>query len=378
LQVGKVFEALAVEEISRSQSKRIYRVRAHQTIPTSRRSPASKLKLNPECGMKKPRMAGTVAACGLLWVFVCGLTVAAGQSQPPPKSAPPAAEDEASAPLAGDWAPDLLYNVWNSSNSQASEALYDAAFAAGPSVIPDLEAALRDDRTAEFAAQSLAFIGGNRAMEILAKLVNDPRDLGLKRFFYGALAEVDSPEATRVLLDAIAHADAEPDRTITEAAILALTVRSDMGLIPQLRDLESKVQDPVIRDDLENAADVISARGKYLASPEGRDPDYSLDRAVRTYFIPALETPAAEPAKGSTSGRSAAAKAHPVKPESPGVSVKIEHLTLSPDQTRALARVAFEVPSAIAHYDMVLEKRAGNWRLASVWLGSEEEKLASQ
>jgi hypothetical protein len=281
--------------------------------------------------------------------------------------------------MAGDWAPELLYGIWNSPNPQASEALYCAAFAAGPAVIPDLEAALKDDRTVEFAAQSLAFIGGNRALEILSKLANDPRNLGLKRFFYGALAEVDSPEGMRALLDAIANADSEPDRTVTETAILALTVRSDAGLIPLLRELESKVQDPVVRDDLENAAEVIGARAKYLASPENQNADFSLDRAVRTYFIPALDTHAAAgPTRKSATPRSGTAGARRPDPEEPPVSVKIDHLTFSPDRTRSLARVDFEVPSATAHYDMVLEKRGGNWRLASVWLESEEEKPSSE
>jgi hypothetical protein len=330
----------------------------------------------------------------LLWLF-CNLGAPFGGSQQTPSSAPPAAaagpqqpatptaraSDEETAPLPGDWAPELLYGIWNSPNPQASEALYHAAFAAGADVIPDLEAALKDDRTAEFAAQSLAFIGGNRALEILAKLADDPRDLGLVRFFYGALAEVDSPQATDVLLRAIAKSDAQPDRTITEAAILALTVRTDPALVPRLKELGTKVQDPVVRDDLENAADVITARAKYLASPQGQNPDFSLDRAVRTYFLPALEAPApSTPARhpAAPRPRSESSKAHRADPGEPPVSVRIEHLTFSPDKARALARVAFEVPSAIAHYDMVLEKRGGNWRLASVWLGSEEEKSISK
>lgn len=339
--------------------------------------------------MKKTRKPGMGVECVLLVFLACGVASAAGQSAPAPATsppagssagraagAPPAPPEEEAQPLGGDWAPDLLYEIWNSSNPAASEALYHAAFAAGPAVIPDLEAALKDDRTAEFAAQALAFMGGNRALEILSKLVNDRRDLGLKRFFYGALGEADSPEATRVLLDAIANSDSEPDRTITEAAVLALTVRSDAGLVPKLRGLESKVRDPVVRDDLENAADVIGARAKYLALPENQNPDFSLDRAVRTYFIPALETspPAAAPARRLASAPGGAAKAPHPDPEEPPVRVKIDRLTFSPDQTRALARVVFEIPSAIAHYDMVLAKRAGNWRLASVWLGSEEEK----
>jgi hypothetical protein len=49
-------------------------------------------------------------------------------------------------------------------------------------------------------------------------------------------------------------------------------------------------------------------------------------------------------------------------------------LAFSPDKTRALARVTFEDPSAVANYDMVLQKRYGEWFVASVWLGGEREK----
>ena len=49
-------------------------------------------------------------------------------------------------------------------------------------------------------------------------------------------------------------------------------------------------------------------------------------------------------------------------------------MTFSPEKTRALVRVEFEDSSAVAYYDMVLQKRSGNWALASVWLGSEVEK----
>jgi hypothetical protein len=345
-------------------------------------------KVEPGTPMKSVRRSGSLAPRLLLGCFVFGLAGAAGQSQEPAKSAPasapapaqaqpasPPATGEDATPIPGDWPTELLYNIWNSPNSQASEALYAAAFAAGPALIPDLQAALKDDRTAEFAAKSLAFTGGPHALEILAQLTSDPRDLGLKRFFYGALAEIDSPQATQVLLDAIANAASEPDRTITEAAILALTVRSDPALIPKLHELEAKAQDPVIRDDLENAAEVISARAKYLAQPANQNVDYSLDRAVRTYFIPALEAPP-EPARRTPQAPRGAAKARTAPPADPPVNVKITHLTFSPDRTRALARVEFLIPSAVAHYDMVLQKQGGNWRLASVWLGEEEETSA--
>ena len=58
----------------------------------------------------------------------------------------------------------------------------------------------------------------------------------------------------------------------------------------------------------------------------------------------------------------------------PPVSVEVWNLTFSPDQSRALARVIFEDPSAVANYDMVLQKQAGNWTVVSVWLGSETPK----
>lgn len=298
-------------------------------------------------------------------------------SGPPPVAAQEASSTDDSAPLPGDWGPELLYGIWNSSNPDASDELYRAAFAAGPDVIPQLEVALKDDRTAEFAAQSLAYMGGNRAVEILGGLTKDPRNLGLKRLFYGALGEIDSPEAARILLDAIANADHEPDRTITEAAILALTVRSDAAIAAKLREAEGNVQDPVIRDDLENAADVIAARAKYLATPEGANPEYSLERAVRMYFIPALgataEQAAKPPAKTPPAAKPKSAQTTPPPQAEPEAKVRVEHVTLSPDRTRALAAVSFTIPSAVAHYTMVLVKRGGNWQLASVWLGAEEE-----
>jgi hypothetical protein len=41
---------------------------------------------------------------------------------------------------------------------------------------------------------------------------------------------------------------------------------------------------------------------------------------------------------------------------------------------RALAHVIFDNPSGTAYYSLVLQKRYGDWTLASVWLGSEIEK----
>jgi len=317
---------------------------------------------------------------------------AANQSEPDP-----AADDQAVLP--GDWGPELLYNIISSPNEDARDALYRAAFAAGSSIVPQLEASLKDDRTAEFAAQVLAYMGGPKAFEILTRLVNDPRDLDLRRFYYGALGEFPVPDATNLLLSAIERADVEPDRTVTEAAILAVTVQSDANLVAKLRSAEANIQDPVIRDDLDNAAAVIQDRARYLASPAGRDAEGSLQQAVRIYFAPALETAGLESSSSPAASGLAPGKklpvripnhesyakqvdrpardsthpAHPSEPK-PAVRVDIRNLTFSPEKTRALARVAFEDSSAVAYYDMVLQKRSGNWALASVWLGSEVEK----
>ncbi len=321
-------------------------------------------------------------ACKLaLACLVVFLPVVALAQQPTPSSqteAPvpstPAASDQEEAPLPGDWAPELLYGIWNSPNSQAADALYHAAFAAGPPIIPQLQEALKDDRTAEFAAQSLAFIGGEKALKVLDKLVADPRDLNLRRFFYGALGEFDSPQATDILFNVINKSDSEPDRTVTEAAIIALTVRTDPALLPRLRAAEAKLQDVVIRDDLENAYAVIDARAKYLTSPAGKKLGGSLQEAVHTYFIPALEASSdnADSPGQRKIGPKAAETAH--ANHRPPISVEIRSITFSPDKTRALAHVVFEDPSALANYSMVLQKQAGNWTLASVWLGLETEK----
>jgi len=300
-------------------------------------------------------------ACCLLLSCLC-------DAQEPAPSAPAGAPtEEEQALLPGDWAPQLLDGILSSPNLEAQDALYRAAFAAGPAIVPQLEVAVKDDRTAEFAAQSLAFIGGERAIQLLWQLISDPRDLNLRRFYYGALAEFDAPEATQTLLEVVNRADQEPDRTVTEAAILALTVRSDARLLPALREAEKKIQDVVIRLDLENARAVIENRARYLATPEGKKTGGSIEDAVRTYFIPALEPLSPPPAsKQPPGGRRT--------PAPPLVTVKVERLTLSPDKTRALARVIFEDPSATAHYDIVLQKRYGNWTIASVWLGAEIEK----
>ncbi len=262
------------------------------------------------------------------------------------------------ASSAGDWAPELLDAILSSTNTEAHDALLRAAFAAGPTIVPQLEAALQDDRTAEFAAQSLAFIGGGKAIEILRKLVSDPRDLNLRRLYYGALAEYTDPEATTTLLQVIVRSDAEPDRTVTEAAILALTVRSDQSLVLKLREVRAKIHDVAIRDDLESAVAIIEHRARL--SPAARGPQASVEQAVRTYFAPALGPPPAAKTPGQL--------------PPPHVSVKIENLTFSPEKTRALARVIFEDSSAQALYDMALKKGPEGWAVASVWLNAQAEK----
>jgi hypothetical protein len=283
----------------------------------------------------------------------------------------------------GDWAVGLIDKLANSPNADARDALYRAVVAAGPEIVPQLETALHDDRTAEFAAQALAYIGGEKSLQILSSLVSDPRDLNLRRIYFGALAEFDTPEVTAALLELIKRADEEPDRTVTEAAILALTVRSDPKLLAPLHEAEKNTQDVVIRLDLENAAEVIERRSKYLTSP-GRKPGGSIEQAVRTYFAPALD-PApppevAAPAPKASSPRAAISKptARYIPPPRPLVDVRILNIVLSPDKGRALARVVFEDPSAAANYDIVLQKRFGDWGVASVWLGAEMEKALPQ
>jgi hypothetical protein len=313
----------------------------------------------------------------LLLVACCFLVAARGVAQqsssPAHPEKIPAAQapdnesgEQSEPPLPGDWAPELLDGILSAPNAEAADSLFRAAFAAGPGIIPQLAQALKDDRTAEFAAQSLAFIGGDQAMQILWKLQDDKRDLNLRRFCYGALGEYDTGQATQTLFQVIDKSDAEPDRTVTEAAVMALTVRTDPKLMDLIRQAEKRLNDVVIHDDLENALDVIQIRSKYLATPEGKKAGGSVDAAVRTYFIPALLPPPPSPSD-------VAAHRAPAKPE---VKVEIQNLTFSPDQQRALAGVTLEDPSAVAKYDLVLQKRLGNWEVVSVWLGSESEKQA--
>jgi hypothetical protein len=300
------------------------------------------------------------------------------KGEKPPAAAAPAEGAEQELPLPGDWAPELFDGILSSPNGEAPYWLLRATFAAGPAVIPQLTEALKDDRTAEYAAQSLAFIGGDQALPILWNLLSDPRDLNLRRFTYGALGEYDSTEATDILFDVIDKSDKEPDRTVTEAAVIALTVRTDTSLLPRLLASGNKLEDVVVRDDLENARAVLEARAKYLASPKGKNSGGSVESAVRTYFIPALEPPPDSTAPAASSARKPGAKVTPA-PAAPRplATVEIRDVTFSPDKSRVLARVVFQDPTAIAYYDFVLRKHLGNWILASVWLGPEVEKTVT-
>jgi HEAT repeat protein len=309
-----------------------------------------------------------LTACCLFLAAAC---LAQRPSTAPPGKAPPVqapdneSGEQSEAPLPGDWAAELLDAILSAPNAEAADTLFRATFAAGQSIIPQLAEALKDDRTAEYAAQSLAFIGGEQAIQALWKLQEDKRDLNLRRFYYGALAEYDTDQATQTLFQVINKSDSEPDRTVTEAAILALTVRTDSKVADLIRQAEKKVSDVVIRDDLENALDVIQIRSKYLSTPEGKKAGGSIDAAVRTYFIPALQPPPPSPSD-------VAAHRAPAKPD---VKVEMQNLTFSPDRQRALAAVTLEDPSAVAKYDLVMQKRLGNWEVVSVWMGAETEKL---
>jgi hypothetical protein len=301
------------------------------------------------------------------------------EKQKPPAPAPsePRTEDDENPPP-GDWAPELLDAIANSPNAEARDTLLDAAFAAGPVIVPQLEKALQDDRTAEFAAQSLAFVGGGKAIEALSHLMQDTRDLNLRRFYYGALAEFDHPLATKLLLYVVSHGDEEQDRTVTEAAVLALTVRSDPNLVAPLQEIHSKLTDIVIKDDIENALDVIQVRARYLASPEAAKTGSSIEQAVRTYFMPALEVASSsglhKPTASPPTTPAAATASKSSNPVTPAVKVSVEGVTYSPNRDRALAHVIFDNPAGTAYYSIVLQKRYGDWTLASVWLGSEVEK----
>lgn len=261
------------------------------------------------------------------------------------------------------WDPAELYSILTAQDTQARENLFRAAFAAGPVIIPKLENALKDDRTATFAAQTLAYLGGEKSMSVLEKLLKDPRDLDLRRFYYGALGAFRDPHDVEILLDKVRTSDHEPDRDVTRDAILALSISSDAALVPQLRQAEKQVTDPAIQDDIETAAMVVALRTKYMATPAGKNAGSSAQQAVRSYFMPALE---AAPESGNAGG------------QAPGVEVNIRNLTWSPDKMRVLAAVDFENPEAVATYHVVVQKHPAAWKVASVWLGEEREKPQTQ
>ncbi len=342
----------------------------------------------PLVPMMKKRAIGFCSAALCLWVGLSLVPLVPGfsqqqpvkpQKEPAPNPAPAVADTEKEEPLPGDWGPELLYGMLSSPNEEAQLALVRAAFAAGPAIIPQLTAALRDDRTAEYAAQSLAYIGGNEVLPALWQLLSDPRDLNLRRFTYGALAEFNSPQATDTLFDVINKSDDEPDRTVTESAVVALTVRTDTTLLPRLLASEKKLQDVVIRDDLDNARAVIEERAKYLATPAGKKSGGSIESAVRTYFIPALEPPPAPATRAAAADKGVGKGPAAPSPKPPRslVSVDVRNVTFSPDRSRALARVVFEDPTAMAYYDFVLQKQYGEWTLSSVWLGPEVAKAGA-
>ncbi len=293
---------------------------------------------------------------GLIWLAV--VIFACGQSavRVPAASSPAPVAQERNELLSEKWSPAKLYAILTSPNPEARENLYRAAFEAGPAIIPRLESALKDDRTATFAARTLAYIGGQRALADLAKLVNDPRNLDLRRFYYGALGGSDDPHNIDILLNKVRTSDQEPDRTVTRDAILALSISSDASLVPKLNEVEKEVSDPVIQDDINTAATVIGLRAKYLASPAGKNSGASMNQAIRTYFMPALE----EQPGGDDAGEQ--------------TEIHIRNLTYSPDKTRALAAVDFEDPQAVASYHIVVQKEQTGWKVVSVWLGSEREK----
>ncbi|MGH9435085.1 MAG: hypothetical protein ACRD06_03695 [Terriglobia bacterium] len=267
------------------------------------------------------------------------------------------------------WAPELLYVIISSRAPEALNSLYDAAFAAGPAIVPELQAALKDDRTAEFAAQTLAFIGGDAAWTTLSSLMSDRRNLDLSRFFYGALGELDTPQANAVLVNAVRSANNQPDRTVTEAAIIALTVGNRAQLVPELKQAQTALTDPVIQDDLENAISIIEVRAKYLATPAGKSAGGSLQQALNLYFEPALA--ASAPPLGAGARRRAPQSGSASQPPA---QVEIQHVVFSSDRNRALARVLFDDHGVMAHYHVVLQKRYGDWTVASVWLnlGNQE------
>ena len=276
---------------------------------------------------------------------------------------PPAVTQERDHLLNAQWDPAKLYAMLTSQDAQSREDLYRAAFAAGPAIIPKLQNALKDDRTATFAARTLAWFGDAKSMAILKTLLKDRRNLDLRRFYYGALGGSTDPRDIEILLNQIRTSDHEPDRDVTRDAILALSISSDAALVPKLRQAEKQVTDPVIQDDIQTAAMVIGLRAKYMETPAGKRSGNSVRQAIRSYFMPALQAMPGDSTAGAQSN---------------GVEVNIRDTTWSPDKMRVLAAVDFENPEAVASYHVVVQKHPTGWKVASVWLGEEREKPQKQ
>ena len=263
----------------------------------------------------------------------------------------------------GGWAVVLLDEILNVPNHSARYHLLRAGFAAGPLIFPHLEKALKDDRTAEFSAKLLAFMGSSRALRTLQSLVDDPRDLSLKRFFYGSIGEFNSPRTRRILLDVIRQADQELDPTVTEMAILALTVLADPSLIPFLKEAQDHTADPVIRDDIGNAIEVIQFRVSHLEKVRRESSNgLTLKQAVEAYFVADL-----------LEDNSLEQEREVAEADSSPFKIEIEDLTFTPNASRALARVRLHNPVAAAVYELVLQKRGSSWSVASAWAVSLQE-----
>lgn len=320
---------------------------------TFEKSPHYSIRMQGKLGSMSPARKIYLAAIALAWAATWANSAPRLVARRSSTVEVPSSRDPS-----GSWEPALLYSVLNSPNAKARHLLYRATFAAGPAIVPQLKAALQDDRTATFAARSLAYIGGKRARAILATLVNDPRNLDLRRFYYGALGETTDPQALTILLDKVRISDQEPDRSVTQDALLALTVHSNTTLAAEVRQLRSDVTDPVIEDDIQNAADIIQIRAQDFAQHPALATAHSIPQAIHNYFLPALAPPP-NPSK---------------QPPFPPTRERIVSLTFSPNRTRALAHVVFETPQALANYELVVQEIGGQWKVASVWLGSETKR----
>src|SRR2546425_12705060 len=112
-------------------------------------------------------MIGMSAICLLIFFSPPPARATVPQAQqgarpvPVQRPKPPAPEPTAPAPgsaendetlLPGDWAPELLDAMLSSPNSDSHDALLDAAFAAGPAIVPQRS----EEHTSEL--QSLAYL----------------------------------------------------------------------------------------------------------------------------------------------------------------------------------------------------------------------------